>query len=225
MSSKAKTCKFCQKTFSCQPSKSRHQNYYCKQNPNVKKPGKSKQPETQDGNTTIEQQLKEILNIIKMSNPQTNVHYGDNVQNVFVVNNYGSETTHHITSQFLDDCMSQRKKGLLQLIDKIHFNPDVPENHNVKIVSKKREVMGVYKDGDWVMESKHSVLHDLIDKGYKILYKHYIDTVDKDEDDQSDTSYYDFLMDVTKPKSLTYYQLRKDLFVMIENATLYVVGK
>lgn len=227
MSDASKTCKFCNKVFANQPNKSRHQNHYCKSNPKLVSPAASDKT-THVPSLNLESKIQELIDLIKNNSDthQTNIHYGDNVQtNVVFVNNYGKETMSHITPEFLDQCIAQKRKGLVTLLDKIHFAPEVPENRNIKIISRKRDVMGTYQDGEWKRENKNSILHDLIDKGYKILYRHYIDTVDKDEDDKREASYFDFLMSIINPKSNTYYQLRKDLFVMIENATLYVIGK
>lgn len=231
-SEESRTCKFCGKLFAHRPNKVRHSNYYCKQNPakkikNVTNTAPSIQPQQIDNVKLLEAKLMEIIELLKQQ-PQQSVHYGDNIQNqnVFVLNNYGKETLDHITNEFLDSCVQLRAKGFINLLNKIHFDPSVPENHNLKIVSKKREVMGTYIDGEWALTDKDSVLNELINKGYTVLFKHYIDTVDKVEDaDKDEHSYFNFLMRAKNPKSNVFYQLKKDLFVMIENATLYVVGK
>lgn len=233
-SEKSRTCQFCSKLFANRPNRVRHANHYCKANPNVQL---KKQTDTllvpeQTRISGIEQKLQELIDVIKNKESAPNsVHYGDNIQNnILLVNNYGAETLEHLNHQFLSECITQRKKGLVNLLDKLYFDPKMPQNHTVKIVSKKREVMGTFKDGNWLVASKNSILDEMIQKGYRILYKHYMATVDVDEDDElgkpeDASSYFDFLQNVSNIKSNMYYQVRKDLFLMVENATLYIVGK
>jgi hypothetical protein len=185
---------------------------------------------SQGNDNTIKKAIDDLTDVVRSSDRHVHVEHNNiqnNIQNnVVIVNNYGKYSMDHITKDYLDWCVFQRKNGVLKLIDKIYFDPNKPENHNVKLVSKKRETFGTYKDGSWELASKNSVLHDMINHGYKVLYQHYLETIDKDEDDAKEGfSYYAFLTNLTAQNSNMYYQLRKDLFVMVENATLYVIGK
>lgn len=232
MSEAIRTCKFCEKVFSNQPNKSRHQNHYCHKNPNLKKNASSTSCKSAiHTSDAIEAKLQELINLLKKAQPgQTNIHYGDInsvVQNnVMMMNSFGNEASQHISPEFLTECLNKRNAGMIQLIDKLHFDPLVPENKNIKIASKTRQTMHVYRNDNWKLEDNNSVLHELINKGYTILFKHYIDTVDKDEDDRKEEhSLFTYFLSIQNKKSETYLKLRKDLYLLIENATLYVVGK
>lgn len=147
-----------------------------------------------------------------------------NVENVIVINNFGNETLEHISNDFLNKCVRERKRGIVNLLDKIFFDPNVPENRNVKLISRKQKVLGTYKNGTWLRSNSHSVLEDMIGKGYKILYKHYLANVEPDAPND-EHSYDAFMNHIQNTTSNIYYQVRKDVYFMIENATLYVVGK
>jgi hypothetical protein len=51
-------------------------------------------------------------------------------------------------------------KGIVKLIKHIHFNPDVPENHNIR--THKNDMVQVYEDGDWTIKSSTSTFSDLV---------------------------------------------------------------
>ena len=98
-------------------------------------------------NETINVLQKEIENLkneiatLKHS-PQTiqNITYNSatiNIQNN--VNNFGSEDLTHLTHEFLSHCLLNPTKGFPSLIDTIHYNPDVPHNHNLRYKSTKNQ--------------------------------------------------------------------------------------
>jgi hypothetical protein len=48
----------------------------------------------------------------------------------------------------------------VKLIKHIHFNPEVPENHNIRKYDK--EMLKVYEEGDWTIKNLTSALMDLV---------------------------------------------------------------
>ena len=59
--------------------------------------------------------------------------------------------------------------GIQNLIKNIHFHPNHPENHNVKITNKKLPYALVWNDKIWETRNKKEVIEDLVDKGYMIM--------------------------------------------------------
>ena len=56
-----------------------------------------------------------------------------------------------------------------KLIKKIHFNPNHPENHNVRIRDKKLKFAEIRENNKWKYKHKKAVLDDLVDFGYVTL--------------------------------------------------------
>ena len=52
-------------------------------------------------------------------------------QNIYI-NNFGSENISHVSKEFLDKCLLNLKRGVCDYIEKVNFNPDVPENHTIR---------------------------------------------------------------------------------------------
>jgi hypothetical protein len=113
----------------------------------------------------------------KITNNLTNNHTNNNVnitQNCnIIVNGFGKEATDHISLGFLDQCLRRRDKGLIELIEKIHFDPERLENRNMQVTSRKDPMMIVHNGLRWKYEMKDSVLKQLVDKGHSIMQEHY----------------------------------------------------
>ena len=65
------------------------------------------------------------------------------------------------------------------LIKQIHFDPDHPENHNIKITNKKQPYVKVRKNDKWELKDKKETLENLVDDKYNILEDHYVDKTEK----------------------------------------------
>lgn len=98
------------------------------------------------------------------------------------INVYGKEDLDHVLSdpEFLHKCFKSLKlKGVPDLIEKIHLNDLVPQNHNVKFKREhypaKMYVLQEKEDGqkpEWVVRCANEVLDELILKGRDIIVKH-----------------------------------------------------
>lgn len=50
------------------------------------------------------------------------------------------------------------------LFENLHFDPDFPENHNVRLKSDKRQQLEIYKDDRWKVTPFHSGLAEIINR-------------------------------------------------------------
>jgi hypothetical protein len=106
-----------------------------------------------------------------------NVNNGtvNNINNITVqLRNYGDEFMTHIT-EALKDAMVQKfnGKGISTFIENVHFNPDIPENHNIRKHSKTQ--WKIFNNGDWIIRSFKNTINDLIQRYKDILYVHLLD--------------------------------------------------
>jgi hypothetical protein len=94
------------------------------------------------------------------------------------LNFFGQENLDHIKNDthFLTKCLQEvNLNGIPDLLERIHLNPSVPENNNVKL---KREhapkIVFVYdkeKDG-WTLMLADDIVHVMIEKAVQILCFH-----------------------------------------------------
>ena len=78
----------------------------------------------------------------------------------------------YITKEFIEKLIKIPYKAVPKLIKHIHFNPDHPENHNVKIPNKKQKFALIHTDGKWEYRNKKDIIENMVDTGYNILDCH-----------------------------------------------------
>lgn len=189
-------------------------------------------------------ELKTLMRDIKISLntntcPSININQNAstfiNTINTININNFGNERIDYITKEFLDDCLRRSNNGMKNLFKEIHFNVNVPENHNIRVLSKKQNILEKYIDGTWHPCDKNNTLDEMIKKGYRILFQHlqqstYNDTNISDIDiidEAAQINQYinNYLIQIMRKDSNIYYELRRDLYMMILDGTLYILGK
>lgn len=88
----------------------------------------------------------------------------NNTQNNITINvaNFNAEKTDHITQEFARWCFDKGAYGITPMVDKIYFNEDHPENHNVKLESLNHSLVEVYKGGVWRVEGLLTTIDNMI---------------------------------------------------------------
>lgn len=86
------------------------------------------------------------------------------------INAFGNENLNYLTEKKILRCLTEVYKSIPALIQKIHFDPNHPENHNVKITNKKlpyASVMG--SDQKWKIMKRDEVISQMVDNSYSTL--------------------------------------------------------
>lgn len=185
---------------------------------------------------------QKLLSRIEVLEKQNNIH---NVQNTIItntgnqyniqnqtqyqinINNFGSENTSYLTSEFLSYCLINPRKGMTELIDKIHYNKEYPENQNIRCKSLKQNVFEKYIDSEWRACDASNTLDELIRKGYKILNTHYTDNFMNDpeviEDEIKQRAYerFRYLSDTT---CNDYFAVKREVRLLVKDRTMYLIA-
>ena len=150
-------CHQCDKTFSSKQSLKRHQK--------KSECDRIQKLETQQQ----EMQLKFDLLLEEFRNKPNNTTY--NIQNTYNVqiNNFGCENISYITDQMLIKLMQNPKVAVPELLRHIHFNPEHPENRNIRITNRKERFAHIFSDRSWQLAKKTDVLEKLVNKSYVLL--------------------------------------------------------
>jgi len=171
-----KTCKFCNKELSNYKNKWRHEQT-CK----VKKRMNDKiydQVELLIKEMTIikeeskkkDEQIKKLIKKLEQTNNKPNINRGTinnaNNQCNIIINNFGEEKIEYITDKAFKKLLSTPISAIPKLIELKHFNPDHPENHNVKITNIHDKYAKIYKDKKWLTHHKKDVIQELVDNGF-----------------------------------------------------------
>ena len=100
-------------------------------------------------------------------------------QNNFTIhiNAFGKENTGYLTEKTILKCIDRVHKAIPCIIEKIHFDPDHPENHNVKITNKKLPYASVMDENQkWRTVDRRDVIDTMVDNGYNLLDDTYKDS-------------------------------------------------
>ena len=134
--------------------------------------------ELHDAKTTI----KNITNNTNNTNNNNTINNNNttdshnNTINVHI-NNFGNENIEHLNKDYLTYLIKGAFGAIPKLIETVHFDPNHPENHNVKITNKKLPYAHVMKDNKWEIRDKNKVLEDIVDDKYNILDEHCDDNI------------------------------------------------
>jgi hypothetical protein len=163
---------------------------------------------------------------------QSGLTIGTNIENQqnnisIVMNNYGQESMTHLTHEFLNHCLLNPSKGLTSLIEKIHYNPELPENHNLRHKSTKQCILQKFINQNWHDCDASNTLDELIKKGYRILNAYYSDHVANDPlifDDEMTARMYEKFRFLSDKKSLEYNAVKRELRLLVKDKTIYLLA-
>ena len=125
------------------------------------------------------QELKEELKQLKAEKSVTNNNTTNNNttnnnttnNNITInLNTHGKENIDYLSQTDLMKSVSRVFKSVPDLIWKIYFNPNHPENHNVIITDRRSPYINVFtKDKKWKLANKRDTIGSMIDSSYMIL--------------------------------------------------------
>jgi len=125
---------------------------------------------------TMTQKAQKIEKININSN---NVNNSNNTQNIVIVNAYQNKNMDHITDQEFIRCLNRTLLCIPALIDKVHFDPNVPENHNVYISDINRNRGKSFDGKQWQNMNGDDLADKLIYQFEEVI----CNTIDKFSED------------------------------------------
>ncbi len=157
-------------------------------------------------------------------NNTTNI---DQSTHVTICNNYGSESIGHIVQDhdFMRRCFkSMLSEGIPNLLRKIHFDDEYPENQNVRLIGLKRDLMEIFSEDRWKVVPGTQTTEQLIFKGVKLLGDFYDamlrhEVLARDETQEQDQAYQKTMMTAMSRRGNEYYRLRRNTKAMIIDET------
>jgi hypothetical protein len=208
-------CDYCERKFSNKQAKSKHMNK-CASRPSS---SNERIKELEALVAEKEDEIKRIKETIAPTIVQ-NVSIAPTIvqnvaqQNIIVINPLGVENKSNITPEFMLECVKKKIDGLIDLIQKKHFDPSKPENHNIKIEGENytflenpflcpsNDVIKIdeYNDLVWVTMKKMHALQDRIMPRVETEFKDFF----RDHSKKIQKKYIDeFVKDIVLPMEWT----------------------
>ena len=96
------------------------------------------------------------------------------------INAFGNENVDYIDDKAMFACISRVYKSIPSLLEKIHFDPKHPENHNIKITNKKLPYASVMGNNQkWKTVDRKDAIETMVLNGYNLLDEKYTENKDK----------------------------------------------
>lgn len=195
-------CNYCNKEFTRKDALKRHMETRCK----VKKSNNEKMEEILSKMIEMEKEivmlrhdnnvLKHDNNILKKDNEifkkqitinGNNNSVGNSSVNNITLNNavivpFGSEDMTKITKKELEKIIERGINSVGVLIEKLHFDVNKPENHNVYISNLRDNYIIIYDGEKWKLKDRNEILHQLYEDGADFLEVKFNELIDKLDD-------------------------------------------
>ena len=160
-------CKYCKKKFNHSQSLNRHVKNRCK----VKKENEKEKDEMNKMvellNKQLEDQKQQINELIKKSgttNTTINYQQNNNVSNNIKLLGYRKTDISHLSDKDFISCISHSNFCIPHLIQKIHFDPDKPENHNIYISNIKNNYAMIYDGDKWNLTNRDDLVEEILEE-------------------------------------------------------------
>ncbi len=96
------------------------------------------------------------------------------------INSFGQENTDYLDDKAILQCIDRVYKSIPALLQKIHFDPQHPENHNIKITNKKLPYASVMGDNKkWKTMDRKDAIDKMVNNGYYMLDEKYENNKEK----------------------------------------------
>jgi len=196
---KKNRCDECNKDFSKKYNIIRHVNEYCmyikdinqeknKLNEERNKLNDKKNKLNEDKNnlkTQIELQelRKAVTKLLKRKSHNINITNNKITNNNLMVNinSFGNESLSHITINDYKRFLSGLFPGFIRFIEKVHFDENAPENHNICITNMNSRYLFTFDKGNWLSKDKNETIDKFIAKKYNILVDKFDELEEKNE--------------------------------------------
>ncbi len=157
------SCKYCGQKYKHKQSVTKHIKYSCTKNKTedltelVRLLNLQLEQQKNEFETKLQTQTKQIEKLMEKLeiNNTYNTNSNNTINNVNInLLNYKDTDTSHLTYNDYNKCLKQASRCVLKLIEKVHFNPDKPENMNIYISNLKDKYLMVYESGNWNIKTK-----------------------------------------------------------------------
>ncbi len=152
-------CEFCDKNFSSVQNLKYHQKHNCKHKDKIIE---EEMRRLKEENKKLKEEKIETKNVTINNNNNNN----NNTFNIFIVN-YEDTKFDKLTDKTYSKIIGDSDEAyqiIPRLIREVHFNPNIPENHNVFISNrnKNNKHLQVFRNGHWEIENKMSEIDNII---------------------------------------------------------------
>jgi uncharacterized C2H2 Zn-finger protein len=118
----------------------------------------------------IEKLLQRKSHVINQTINQTINPTINNTRNsMIVINAFGKEDLSHLKIQDYIKYLNNFFPGFVGYIEKVHFDDDAPQNHNIYISNLRSKYISIHDGEKWITKDKNDIIDNLILKKHNQL--------------------------------------------------------
>lgn len=210
-------CSFCTKSYTSKQGLKAHVNkFHANEAP-------SRVDEMTQLKETIENLQKQIQDL-----QQTHIQNNTTVVNNTTINvvveaplrrNFGDENIEHITEEAVKKAILNLRKGAVELVHKVHYDPEVPENNNIAFKSAKSKQLYIVQDGTWKCAPINTTMEDLARNTLRLIMSKYGALSSDNTIVENEQIIHSWMNEVNSGKGNAFWKLKQELLSMIQNKT------
>ena len=211
------SCKYCEKEFSFRQSMNRHIKYTCTKNKDedlkelVRLMNIQMEQQKQDYTNKIDTQAKQIEKLMGKLEISGSFNTTNNVNNINLLS-YRETDFSHLTDQDYRYCIKRVNHCVKSMIEKVHFNPEKPENMNIYISNIKDKYIMVYDGQNWNVANKKDELDRLYEEKEMMLE----DWLESNPDEELKEKFMKYLNNKDNDECLN--RIKEEIKMMIYNS-------
>ena len=160
---------------------------------------------------------KQIEELILSQNNHTNNNFGTQVN--ITINAFGKENIDYITEKQCMKIVNQVFNSIPAAAQIVYFNPEHPENHNIKIPNKKEPYAMIMKaDQTWEMTDRKKAIETMTQKSYGIAEDSFGKVYEKITPNKRET-FEKFMHRMNNQDSVLWNRFKKELEMKVIGAT------
>jgi hypothetical protein len=129
----------------------------------------------------MQKQIDKLTNKLQIQNINNGTVNNNNTINIQLLNHADTDYSHLTPNDYMA-CINSCNKCVKTLIEKVHFNPNKPENMNIYLSNIKGKYVMIYKDNEWQIQNKKDQVNHLYDHNELVLETWYDEYKDKRPD-------------------------------------------
>lgn len=226
-------CPDCQATFTRASALSRHCTNTCKLRSANRVTELERQTETLVRETEVLKHQVQVLLEDKAGGAAgggttqvtTNSHNTNcNNNTVIQICAFGNENVAHLLEDktFMERCLRRRELGVVDYLKRLHFDPDYPQNNNIRVTNYKMPYVDQFDGTRWIKSEKDTILNDMLDGSCNSMDEHYHEYKDEMATRITEnmmrmiTDFIDHLKDPENNPQM-YQDLKKKIYLMMVN--------